>query len=309
MASLTEKQKQIGPGPVPVWDMQTASAGQIDACCGLGRGKSILDNGYFAGGGSQQGGGQFPINQRGQTVYSAPGQYSWVPCVDRWLNDGQVSLVEGGLQLTSIGSYGAQMFQRFEQSRVVQGEVYTASMLLANGELVTESGVITFDVQEHQRMFGSDRLYVARDTGTLGVVGTAIGLGQSQVITAMQLELGPVQTLAHKDASGNWVLNVPSPNFALELLKCQRYFVYGNLRGLFYGRDGNAGSVLIPTPVTLRAKPTIVGNMQIAQTNTQGFVATSLEVAEVLQNGVLANYTPGTVDCLICGTFGFDSNL
>ena len=39
-----------------------------------------------------------------------------------------------------------------------------------------------------------------------------------------KLELGPVQTLAHKDENGNWILNDPPPNKALELAKCQRYF-------------------------------------------------------------------------------------
>lgn len=37
---------------------------------------------------------------------------------------------------------------------------------------------------------------------------------------AVKLELGDKQTLAHKDANGNWVLNDPPPNKALELLKC-----------------------------------------------------------------------------------------
>ena len=43
-------------------------------------------------------------------------------------------------------------------------------------------------------------------------------------LKAVKLELGPVQTLAHQDADGNWVLNDPPPNKALELLKCQRYY-------------------------------------------------------------------------------------
>ena len=43
------------------------------------------------------------------------------------------------------------------------------------------------------------------------------------VVKAMQLERGPIQTLAHQDKEGNWVLNDPPPNYAMELLKCQRY--------------------------------------------------------------------------------------
>lgn len=43
-------------------------------------------------------------------------------------------------------------------------------------------------------------------------------------LIAAKLELGPVQTLAHQDADGNWVLNDPPPNFQQELAKCQRYY-------------------------------------------------------------------------------------
>lgn len=42
--------------------------------------ENLLDNWYFVGGGSQQGGGQFPINQRGQTSYSGTNQNA----IDRW---------------------------------------------------------------------------------------------------------------------------------------------------------------------------------------------------------------------------------
>ena len=45
------------------------------------------------------------------------------------------------------------------------------------------------------------------------------------IVIAAKLELGPVQTLAHKDAFGNWVLNDPPPDKALELAKCQRYYL------------------------------------------------------------------------------------
>lgn len=43
-------------------------------------------------------------------------------------------------------------------------------------------------------------------------------------IKAAKLELGTVQTLAHQDENGNWVLNDPPPDPAVELLMCQRYY-------------------------------------------------------------------------------------
>ena len=48
--------------------------------------------------------------------------------------------------------------------------------------------------------------------------------GTGETILAAKLELGTHQTLAHQDAAGNWVLNDPPPDKALELLKCQRYY-------------------------------------------------------------------------------------
>ena len=72
------------------------------------------------------------------------------------------------------------------------------------------------------------RTSIAEDwTDTTDVLGTAerqAWIMEGETLLAAKLELGPVQTLAHQDASGNWVLNDPPPNKALELLKCQRYF-------------------------------------------------------------------------------------
>ena len=71
------------------------------------------------------------------------------------------------------------------------------------------------------------------DIGCIGaytLLGHGLGMWVSMFInegvtlTAVKLELGSVQTLAHQDADGNWVLNDPPPNKALELAKCQRYY-------------------------------------------------------------------------------------
>ena len=48
--------------------------------------RNLLDNWYFVGGGSQQGGGQFPINQRGETSRSGSGGF-----IDRWKLSGDGS--------------------------------------------------------------------------------------------------------------------------------------------------------------------------------------------------------------------------
>lgn len=47
---------------------------------------------------------------------------------------------------------------------------------------------------------------------------------ETMTLLAAKLELGNAQTLAHQDEEGNWVLNDPPPDKALELAKCQRYY-------------------------------------------------------------------------------------
>ncbi|MBD5099510.1 MAG: hypothetical protein HDT35_08220, partial [Clostridiales bacterium] len=80
---------------------------------------------------------------------------------------------------------------------------------------------------------------------------------EGALLHAAKLELGAVQTLAHQDEDGNWVLNDPTPNKALELAKCQRYqlLISGNI-GLGIS---NGSEVYMPIllPVSLRAKPAI----------------------------------------------------
>jgi len=84
-------------------------------------------------------------------------------------------------------------------------------------------------------------------------------------IFAAKLELGSVQTLAHQDADGNWVLNDPPPNKALELAKCQRYFLaippaYGKFAGSANATT-NEVAFFIPTPVEMRANPSPISTL------------------------------------------------
>ena len=79
---------------------------------------NLLDNWYFVGGGSQQGGGQFPINQRGQTSYAYGylGGYT----VDRWKcqTGGTVTVASDGVVINGYSPYGnySNIFQTYENS-------------------------------------------------------------------------------------------------------------------------------------------------------------------------------------------------
>ena len=83
-----------------------------------------------------------------------------------------------------------------------------------------------------------------------------IAPGGSLTLCAAKLEPGLVQTLAHRDKAGNWVLSDPPPNRALELAKCQRYqqvFRDYSFLGVGIAQANHKVQISIPTPVTMRS--------------------------------------------------------
>ena len=232
-----------------------------------GLGKNLLDNWYFVGGGGQQGGGQFPINQRGQTSYTGA-----VYTIDRWKgsnNYGSSQIDSTGLTVIGSTNFHA-LNQRIENGAdLLNGRTVTISALLTNGKLIT--GTVTI-----KNLTSSDRNYIAvwdDDTNANGgilifastsdVTFSVRGLsGKSFSVVAVKMELGTRQTLAHQE-NGDWVLN-ELPNYEEELAKCQRYlFVVapnGNPYGFSAFGNGRSGGavVILSTPVTMRsASPTV----------------------------------------------------
>ena len=177
---------------------------------------NLLDNWYFVGGGSQRGGGQFPINQRGQTSYSNTG-YS----VDRWKNAGNVLSVSfpntnDYIILSNASSGHAYYVQAAESGLIssLSGETITLSCLMADGTLYSGSGVAnqSFEVSTS---FGA--LYSFRNSNSELFV-LRITSGKTANIKAAKLELGSSQTLAHLEGS-TWVLN-EIPDYDEQMMRC-----------------------------------------------------------------------------------------
>ena len=87
--------------------------------------ENLLDNWYFVGGGSQQGSGQFPINQRGQTSYSGVG-YG----IDRWVLQDQADtlVLENDYITLTTGAVGS-ISQSYEAFHSICGKTVTLSVL------------------------------------------------------------------------------------------------------------------------------------------------------------------------------------
>lgn len=183
--------------PTPVSEALTASGGGVNP--------NLLDNWFFGN----------PVNQRGQTTYSATGY-----TIDRWKLDigGAVTLEDGCICLKKSGTYYGQYFDDFNQ---FIGMTITGSVLLSDGTLRTGSFVYNGSLNQGQTFFSSELgFYVQRlsDSLTQCEINSLV---DNVKIKAAKLELGDTQTLAHKE-NGVWVLN-EIPDYGEQLRRCQWY--------------------------------------------------------------------------------------
>lgn len=226
------------------WDMM-ATAQQIDQCCGLGRGVNLLDNWYFAD----------PINQRGQNSYSIPG-YG----IDRWACDSGVTLQDGFVSFMATFSQPLSL----PEIKPLLGKTLTLSCLFMNGSLISGTSTLPSEFPSTATYFpflnGNPGLFVYMDPAyNYAQLFRCSGGGN---ILAAKVELGTEQTLAVKNSSGNWVLADPPPNKALELLKCQRYYVKGTGDmptggNWILGHHVNGAGIVLEIPCRMRATPSL----------------------------------------------------
>lgn len=190
--------------------------------------RNLLDNWYFMGGGSQQGGGQFPINQRGETSYTAAGSQ---PIFDRWKsNNATVFLNADDITVTGNYNYG-NMTQLIENWDSFAGKTVTLSALITGGDGVGSGAYIDIldGVTEYVMPIASVGLIYETVTLPDNITKLELGIVSSNVTgktlscKATKLELGSTQTLAYQDESGNWQL-FETPDYAEELAKCKRYY-------------------------------------------------------------------------------------
>lgn len=177
---------------------------------------NLLHNWYFAA----------LVNQRGLTEYTGTSErYT----VDRWYVTGKTTLFvnDGHVKFTNLASQANSFSQRLAVE-IPAGTQLTISALTADG--VFYSG--TFDMPEYggnaKTAFTTPdkvnaRIYPANDDGKVDRLAFYTPYGASIELVAVKLELGGVQTLAHQDSDGNWILN-EIPDYGEELAKCQRYY-------------------------------------------------------------------------------------
>lgn len=212
---------------------------------------NLLDNWYFAD----------PVNQRGQTEYTTSGY-----TIDRWFlyNSPSAKLLESGIQIKANPD-SSQIVQRLPLGCIKKNTLLTLSILDTDWELVTCTGRAALSVDSGFFVNTSWGWIAFRNMQSTPFWEAVYTTNVDKVFIAAKLELGPVQTLAHQDASGNWVLNDPPPNKALELTKCQRYQTafrcasnYGYSQfGIAYAVSDTMATVQIPISVQMRIAPVL----------------------------------------------------
>ena len=211
--------------------------------------RNLLDNGWFS------------VNQRGFTSGTAT---SNTYIADRWVvinaSSGTVTRnANGTITLDNSGDSSNEcgIWNTKETPQILQeGKTYTLSCMLSDNSIFSDSFVCPSLTSSWQTLKN-----VLSDNGRIAIVSTnektvfqVIALrGKSFTIKAVKLELGSVSTLAMDTA----------PNYAEELLKCQRYFVrlktvstYGNF-ALCFNNSATEARCALPTPTRFRANPTV----------------------------------------------------
>lgn len=197
-------------------------------------------------------------------------------------------------------------FLRPVNQRDVSGAISTAGYFLDGWKLVSGAVTIGTDgitlngtmtqVLEHAPA-GTVTASVLTPEGVGKVVPVYDGTAKTFTITAAgkkllaaKLELGSVQTLAHQDSSGAWVLN-EIPDYAEQLAACQRQLIPLSSYQCPAARLGtNEILFFVPLPVTMRTLPTINQNgFQVLSKTGEAQTGFTFSVSSLRSNGVIIN--------------------
>ena len=223
---------------------------------------------------------------RGYQFSTTSGSYGF----DRWksLTGAVVVLLEDdGMRIVANNNQTATLryVQYIENPERYYGKTVTISVLYKGAMRVSYNGDQT--LSSHESSPDNYGLYTKTFVvpNNFFCIGVHLSNGYSTRVKAMKLELGSTQTLAHQE-NGNWVLNDPPPNKQQELAKCQRYQIIGNMVGPYVRYLNDYIGVFVPTPVTLRATPSLIGTWTIMDKTSAEIADFAVSTVMVRKNGV-----------------------
>lgn len=248
---------------------------------------TLLNNGDF----------RKPINQRGQTEYSGE-QYA----IDRWRSsvNTTISLQKQYLHFSSTNDTNTSFYTLIEMSRLSQATEVTFSCLIrGTGQVhIGQWGFGGFHTLTENWMLHSISIqranFIENPTGLYCFCITGVNGAVEADIIAVKLELGPVQTLAHKEGD-TWVLNDPPPDPTLELAKCQSYqekvtsIRTGNLTlGGYVAVGGEYNRLLFAEPIPFKIRKRVMP------------IIKDVILVPILDDGTAATEMRPTIDWSYC---------
>ncbi len=251
---------------------------------GAGVRPNLLDNGDFRAG--------HVVNQRNISSVSTAGNY----LIDRWklYASGTGSLVSKGVHLQNVVDFGTQI----ELARLETGKTYTFSIYTADGKCGWVTHAFEGNVSESY-------VTVLGDTGiTLNAIynwgngsTNLVAFQGTAVLSYAKVEEGDTQTLAYQDSTGAWqLLPQPESDYATQLVKCQRYLLMGPINAPVWC----LGYAFLPTPVTIRANPAIIGKPAINSVESNTAYPDAIAAAiGIVNNGVLFSLQNVTETCYL----------
>lgn len=223
----------------------------------------------------------FTVNQREFTTTTS----SWVYISDRWMTG---NVVTGSITKESDGTLtitgNSQIEELIEESRMEVGKTYTYSVMLYDNSIISETFVLPARTSSSwQQIFRKSINYL----GMFGAYNDSclsfwieVEGSATKRIKAAKLELGSISTLSMDNA----------PNYAEELLKCQRYFVRIKKNGQWGANI--IGSLFVDGIIfdlnlasTMRANPTMsVISYGTIHTPSNDYVPTAIHVDNLIGN-------------------------
>lgn len=176
---------------------------------------NLLDNSDFRN----------PVNQRGQTSYTAAGY-----TIDRWAVTS--GLTVGGAGVTSPG--GNYLYQMITQAAIPAG-TYTGAMGLADGTVICGSAI-----------------YTASDDACMIITNEDLSMYLLRQGTVVQLAINTITektivwaALYESEYTADTLPPYQPKGYAVELAECQRYFEYVN--NFYFNAQPNSNfNVFIP---------------------------------------------------------------
>lgn len=248
--------------------------------------QNLADNSYFLR----------AVNQRGQEQYSGIGY-----TIDRWkLVTASASLdVNNGITISAGNEFGL-LQQFFEDSlySTLLGKTVTLSAMFSDGSIKQATQTFpSIKPNTAQPLCnipysdGSITIYASANQCLLQIY---VNANSSVSLAAMKLEISSFQTLAHKEGN-TWVLN-EIPDYATELLKCQRYFLGKDLVASPLTFTGSVAYCTISLPTSMRATPILTGDFVVGLISNNSTIEAIPQIDRLSDNSVLLKCAaPGLV--------------